>query len=74
MWGQGDGDTGSDRDGGARGLDGTARRCRDLQLQLQWGVNLCWALGTEQGWWRVTSQLCSLVSPRGGGGGSGSAL
>lgn len=72
-WGQGDDDTGSDGDGGARGLDGTARWCHNPQLQLQRGVNHCWALQTEQGW-RVKSQICSLGSPRGGGGGSGSAL
>lgn len=45
-WGQGDGDAGSDRDGGARGLDGATRRAHSLQLQLQWGVNHCRALET----------------------------
>ena len=48
-WDQGDGDTGSDRDGGARGLDGAAWWRRDPQLQLQRRVDLCRALGTEQG-------------------------
>lgn len=38
-WDQGDGDTGSDRDGGAGGLDGTVRWCHNTQLQLQRGVN-----------------------------------
>lgn len=43
---QGNGDTGSDRDGSTRGLDGAARWCHDPQLQLQWGVNHCRALRT----------------------------
>ena len=48
-WHQGDGNTGGDRDGGARGLDGAARGLRDPQLQLQRRVNHCRALGTQQG-------------------------
>ena len=48
-WHQGDGDTGGDRDSGARGLDGATRRLHDPQLQLQRRVDHCRALGTQQG-------------------------
>lgn len=70
-WDQGDCDTGSDRDGGARGLDGAAWWRRDPQLQLQRRVDHCRALGTEQGGQVKfqTVKSSSLLSPRGGGGG-----
>lgn len=48
-WDQGDGDTGRDRDGGARRLDGAVRWCQDAQLQLQRGVQHCRGLRAEQG-------------------------